>query len=128
MFYEKSPFRQVHGKWSIISPTYHLSDSFSKQHQTFPNSKKWHLLIGNPNLIFLNIIISINHVLKYLRSSALIRSQQSSNYIYLISSLISMQINIFYMNLRRDQIQVQLLSPMVMMLPLRLSFHLNQIA
>ena len=61
--------------------------------------QKWHRLIENTTLLFLIIVISINYILQYLISITLSRAKQISNYIYLISYLLYIQIIIIYKNL-----------------------------
>ena len=87
--------------------------------------QKWHRLIVNPNLLLINIVISMNHVLEDQISSALVQAQQHSNNIYFIYSLLSMQIIILEINIHWDQLQVQPVSLIKMMIPSRLLFHLN---
>ena len=55
---------------------------------TIPNMdqlQKWHQLIENLALLFINIVIIMHYTLQYLRSIALIQDQQIINYIYMIS-------------------------------------------
>ena len=69
---------------------------------TSPNMSQiqnWHQLIGDPTLRFLDIVISMNHIMEYLRSTALRQAQYISNSIYLVSYLLSMIIILLNMNL-----------------------------
>ena len=60
--------------------------------------QKWRRLIENPTLLFLNIVINLYYIVQYLRSISLRQAQQISNYIYMISYILCIQMIIFYTN------------------------------
>ena len=66
--------------------------------QNMEQLQKWRRLIENPTLLFLNIVINLYYIVQYLRSISLRQAQQISNYIYMISYILCIQMIIFYTN------------------------------
>ena len=95
---------------------------------TTPNMaqlQKLKQLIGKPTVQLLTIFISIHHLMVNPISIALSRYQHISNDIYLISSLLSMQMILLVMTLQLVCLHVHTVSPLTMMIISRLHFHLN---
>ena len=100
---------------SFQPPTIH--QIFFSKIPNMDQIQKWYRLSGKPTLQSLNISISMHRTLQYMISSSLSQAQHSSNYIYLISYLLSVQMILIYLNLHMYQLQVYLVSHMTMMIP-----------